>query len=166
MRRTSLFWVIVFLFLQQSAWSAEDDDLIFAPKNFADFGDSVVGISGTLTGDGIGYKNNTYAIACYKERRACFISSIEQIGARQIGRMDYPYSYPIVKWDAYEVIAAEEPSMFGCNKATITTVRKRETALWVREPINQTRPECKDSDTRFYKWTIEDSLGWKRMHGK
>jgi hypothetical protein len=49
--------------------AAANDDIVFAPKNFADQSE-FVGISGTLTGDDIAYKNNTYAIACIKDLRA------------------------------------------------------------------------------------------------
>jgi hypothetical protein len=149
-----------------SAARAADDDIVFAPKNYADFGELTVGISGTLTGDGIGYKNNTRAIFCIKDRMECWVSSVEQIGDKQIGRIDYPYFYPVTKWTAQEVIAEEESAFFHCSKTTITISRRQQTALWVQQPINQTRPECKDSDMRIYKWTIEDSSGWKRLRGK
>jgi hypothetical protein len=148
-----------------NAWGA-DDDIEFAPKNFADLGDMTVGISGTLTGDSIGLKNNTYVITCMKDHHECFITSIGQIGDHQIGRLDYVYSIPITKWNAYEVVATEDATPWSCSKTTITLVRKSETALWVREPINQTSPQCKNADTKIRKWTIEDSLVGKRMHNK
>jgi hypothetical protein len=146
--------------------SAANDDIVFAPKNFADQGDVLVGISGTLTGPDMAYKNNTYAIACFKDRKECLISSIQQIGPNQIGRMDYPYSYPVVSWTAAQVVAAEEPSTFGCSRVTITITRKTETALWVEEPVNQSTPQCAKSDGSVRKYTVETSLGWKRLNGK
>ncbi|MGA8171116.1 MAG: hypothetical protein WB816_09870 [Methylocystis sp.] len=45
-----------------------DDNIMFDNKHFHDFGSSV-GISGTLTGDGLAYKNNTYSILCVKDRQ-------------------------------------------------------------------------------------------------
>jgi hypothetical protein len=39
-------------------------------------------------------------------------------------------------------------------------------ALWVQQPINQTRPECLKSDTKTHKYTVEDSIGWKRVNRK
>jgi hypothetical protein len=151
------------IYLQMRNPPTGEADLTFAPKNFADFGGYAVGISGTLTGDGVAYKNNTYAIYCLKERMECWISSIEQIGEQQIGRMDYPYSYPVTTWNAQEVIVDE---MGSCARITITITRTQQTALWVQQPINQTRPECKNSDTKTYKWSIENSPGWKRAFGK
>jgi hypothetical protein len=63
-----------------------DDNIVFSDKTFADLGDMTVGISGTLTGPGLGYPNTTYSIVCYRERRECFYNSIEQIGKNQVGR--------------------------------------------------------------------------------
>jgi hypothetical protein len=55
--------------------NAADDDIIFASKNFYD-NDFAVAISGTLTGDGVLYKNNTHSIWCIKDRHECLIASI------------------------------------------------------------------------------------------
>jgi hypothetical protein len=146
-----------------------DGQLVFAPKNFYDsktddgeFG--YVGVSGSLTGKGL--DNNTYAISCMRTYKACFISSVNQIGHDQIGRMDNPYAYPIMKWNDYEVVAQEEASVIGCIRVTITIDRKTEAVLWVEEPINQTKPICKNFDTTIRKYTIEDSPGWKRIFGR
>jgi hypothetical protein len=68
----------------------------------------------------LAYKNNTYAIACYRDREECFVTYIEQIGEKQIGRIEYPYVYPVIKWDADENVAAEELTMLGCSKTTVT----------------------------------------------
>src|SRR5215470_5042750 len=71
------------------------DNIVFAGKTFVDLPDyGSITVSGTLTGDGIAYKNNTISIACYKDRRERF------------------------------------------------------------------------PDPKVYKWTIEDSPGWKEIFGK
>jgi hypothetical protein len=143
-----------------------DDDIMFAPKNFADSGqwgfEGSVGISGTLTGDNVG--NNTTVVYCEKERKECITYSAEQIGHNHIGRLDYPAIYPITKWNAYEVVAVEDVAHapWHCRKTTITLQRKTQTAVWVEEPINQAAAGCKDASTKIYKWTIEDHPSWKR----
>src|SRR5262249_61866668 len=64
-----------------------DDDIVFTGKVFTDLRDyGSVAISGTLTGDGIGYKNNTISIFCCKGRRECYVPSVEREGLQQIGR--------------------------------------------------------------------------------
>jgi hypothetical protein len=75
-----------------------------------------VGISGTLTGKDMAYPNNTYAISCIREAKACFVSYVQQIGHDQIGRMENPSAYPIVKWTEYEVVAQEEPGQLDASE--------------------------------------------------
>jgi hypothetical protein len=147
----SLFWI--------HAVAAPADDIIFAPKAFFDFGDAAVEISGTLTGEDVPFKNNTVVVACYKDRRECLTYSIAQAGPNQMGRLGGPVIYPITTWNAYEVIATEDDS---CQKTTITLQRKRQSAVWVEEPINVGRAACKNVTTNVYKWTIEDPPAFRK----
>ena len=147
----------------------QDSDIVFAAKNFYESKDkefAYVGISGTLTGKGLGYPNNTYAVACYGIYKTCFVSYVQQIGQQQIGRMENPAVFPIVKWNDYEVVAQEEQTLFGCFRVTMTIDRKSEALLWVEESINQTKPSCKDDDTNIRKYSIEDSPQWKKIFGR
>jgi hypothetical protein len=142
------------------------DDIVFAAKNFYDASNiqfGYVAVSGTLTGDGLAYPNNTRSISCWSDIKQCYVSEIEQIGRNQIGRMTNPYPYSIVKWTPTEVVAQEE---VPCFRTTITIDRASQNALWVQEPINQTKPNCKDSDTQIRKYSLEDSPGWKKIFGK
>jgi hypothetical protein len=68
-----------------------------------------------------------------------------------------------IKWDAYEVIATGSGDFVDCREVTINLERKTQTAVWVEEPINQSRAACKDADTKIYKWTIEDPPFWKAL---
>ena len=126
-------------------------------------GDGFVYISGTLTGEGIGYKNNSTVIACYKDGMECMTYIVEQIGENQIGRLEWPDKYRIEKWNKHNIVAANPPLPSDCSKTTITIERETETALWVNEPTNQTDPYCKSAETRILKWTIEDSPAWKAL---
>jgi hypothetical protein len=157
--------IVVMASAAASPLRAADDDITFAGKSFYDNGYAVA-ISGTLTGDGVAYKNNSHSIWCIKEREECLIAAIEQIGEKQTGRLEYPYSIPVTQWTDYEVVATQDTAAYNCSKTTITISRKSQTALWVQEPINQAKPACQKSDTKIYKWTIEDSPGWKRTMRK
>jgi hypothetical protein len=77
--------------------------------------------------------------------------------------MDFPLASPIVKWNDYEIVAQEELSPIGCSRVTLTIDRKSQALLWLEEPANQTKPNCKDADTNIRKYSIEDSPGWKRL---
>src|ERR1700730_13658012 len=48
-------------------------------------------------------------------------------------------------------------------KTTITIARSTKEALWVEEPINQTKPFCKESKNEIRKFSIEDSPAWKKV---
>src|SRR5262249_50476738 len=115
------------------------------------------------TGDDVPYKNNTVVVDCYRDRRECLTYSIEQIAPNQVGRLHGAIIFPITAWNAFEVIATEDASVLDCRKTTITLERKRQSAVWVEEPINQARAACKNSTTKIYKWTIEDPPAWKAM---
>jgi hypothetical protein len=144
--------------------------IIFAAKTFYDNKDNgdfgYIGISGTMTGKGLAYPNNTYAVSCIAFYKACFVSYVQQIGHAQIGRMENPAAYPIIKWSDYEVVARDEETALDCYRVTMTIDRKREELLWIVEPINQTKPNCKQADTNIQKYTIEDSPKWKQIFGK
>jgi hypothetical protein len=48
----------------------------------------------------------------------------------------------------------------------LTIDRKRKALLWVEEPTNQTKPNCKDADTTIRKYSIEDAPAWTRVREK
>jgi hypothetical protein len=144
-----------------------EQQIVFDRKAFFDtaqtgIGEGSVYIAGTLTGEGVAYKNNSVAITCYKDRMECLTYLVEQIGPNQIGRLDSLTSYPVTKWDEFEVVASDSADLINCRKVTISIVRKTESAVWVEEPINQSNVTCKSAGTQVLKWTIEDSPGWPK----
>jgi hypothetical protein len=135
---------VVSIMLLRSLWVTSDEpsDVIFDNKVFYDtgqtaFDDEVVSISGTLTGEGVGNKNNAVTVTCYQDRMECLTYSIAQIGPNQLGRLEVPSIFPITKWDSNEIVAAESGDTVACRKATIGIERKTETLVWVEDPINQ-----------------------------
>ena len=167
-RHTSfLLLAIVLLSFGCTRQAPNDQQIMFAAKSFYDStqtaGEGFVYISGTLSGDGVAYKNNTVAVSCYKDRMECLTNSIEQIGPNQVSRLAQPISHPITKWDSYEIVATGLVTPMSCRKDTISIVRKSESAVWVEEPVNQSSALCKNADTRILKWTIEDSPDWKAL---
>jgi hypothetical protein len=152
------------IYLQMSnAKEPGEMSIVFAPKNYYD-SEQMVAVSGTLTGPGMAYPNNTYSIACYQQMKECWMTYVDAIGAQQIGRMDAPSPYDIRSWTRNEIVAGYD-APFGCFKTTITIARSTKEVLWVEEPVNQTKPSCKDAKNETRKFLIEDSPGWKRIHG-
>lgn len=147
-------------------------DYIFDSKSFFD---RKVGsfesiyVAGTLTGEGYD-GNNTTVISCSKDKMECLTNSIFGISETscQLGRLDAPKAFSIIKWDDYVVIATDEIpyDTFSCYKTTINIDRKSQTAEWVQEPINQSQISCADiKDSKIYKWTIEDP-SWMKNRKK
>lgn len=133
----------------------------FAPKMFSD-GPEVIEVSGTLTGAGVGYPNNTNVVTCWKDRKECSVVSVEA-DREFVSRVTGPAFYPIVSWSDSEVVAQEEAAYSSsCSRTTITIARKRGMVLWVQEPINQTKTWCAKSETKVLKFTIEDPPHYKR----
>lgn len=165
-----LAFVAVLLLLARNVFRADlkgNTDIIFSSKVFYDSGqssgDEYVYASGTLTGEGLAYPNNTVVVICYKDRRECLSYSIDQIGPNQLSRLEAPDIYPVTNWTPLEVVASGPGDTMKCHKVTISLERKLETALWVSEPVNQASAACKNADSKLHKWTIEDSPSWKDL---
>jgi hypothetical protein len=143
--------------LAQPAWA--EDEIRFAPKAFFNNIGNNVEVSGTLTGAGVGYPNNTQVIFCVKERKECFVTSVEADN-NYVSRVSGPGIMTVTSWTDAEIVAQDE-SM--CSRTTITITRKSGAVFWVQEPTNQAKTWCANSDTRLLKWTIEDPAYYKRM---
>jgi hypothetical protein len=169
----TVFWFLAFLgvsYFYYRALTAPNPlpDITFGLKVYYESPpaiDNYVYITGTLTGPDIAYPNNTVAVTCYKDRMECLFYSVEQIGPVHIGRLGAPDFYGIKTWNANEVIAVEN-NFNNCRRTTINIVRKSKDLVWVEEPINQSKADCKDSSTSITKWTIEDSPYWRKAKGK
>jgi hypothetical protein len=163
--------VLIGLLIGMSAAYAEEQ-IRFAPKAFGFSPDAeAIEVSGTLTGEGVPYPNNTQVITCWKGRKECTVISVVAPGERfrigppgfYIDRVTGPGFYPIISWTDNEVVAQEEEE---CSRTTIRITRKSSTVLWVQEPINQTQTWCAKSETRVLKWTIENPAYYKGIFGR
>jgi hypothetical protein len=136
-----------------------DQDILFAQKAFFDgrkAGLDIVHAAGALTGPGVGYPNNCTAISCYLDRMECVVSTIEQIGGNQMGRIDMPDFFSVKQWNNDVIVAGGPYDLLHCRWLTITIARTSETALWANEPTNESSHDCQQADKKSYKWSIED----------
>jgi hypothetical protein len=162
--------VSVLLLFRQSPWIlaafGDKQDIIFAAKVFYDSAkikaDGFVFVGGTLTGEGIAYKNNTVMLACYRERTECLFSSIDQIGPNQVGRLGAPDPYAITTWDQEKIVATGHYAS-DCRKITIDIDRKAQSVRWAEEPSNRSSAACSNADAKTYTWSIEDPPFWKAL---
>jgi hypothetical protein len=128
-------------------------EVIFAAKTFSDLGE-IVHVEGTLTGDGIGYKNNHTVLTCYHQRRECSAIQIDSEGM-QVFSVNLPLPYAIRTWTDDRIVADGELPCGGFETWIID--RTRQTAELIEHP-------CSDAQT--YHWTIEDPLFWKEFKGR
>jgi hypothetical protein len=78
------------IYLQERNKDTGELAIVFAPKKYYE-SPAVVTVSGTLSGGGLAYPNNTYSMACFQDRKECWMTSVQAIGGQQIGRMDAHY---------------------------------------------------------------------------
>jgi hypothetical protein len=93
-----IFALLAALSPQALATDADDTPIIFAQKSFY-ANDHFVNVSGTLTGEGVGYAYNTTDISCYKDRMECLVLGIEGIGKgpqAQMSNLGPPAFFQIV----------------------------------------------------------------------
>ena len=85
--------------------AAADDEplIIFNMKNFTDTG-NMVHVEGTLTGDGVGYKNNRSALTCAHDTGECIATHIDTEG-RQAFSIGPPVIFTIRLWTADRIVA-------------------------------------------------------------
>ena len=137
----------------------------FTRKVYYDDNSDVVTVSGTLTGE-IEFPNNSCSIGCYRDLKQCWIACVQAISGPQLGPMTAPFLYEIRSWTANEIVAASSVSsgaLIACHRTTIKIDRSTEQVLWGEEPVNQTKPICKDSENKSRKSSIEDAPRWKNM---
>jgi hypothetical protein len=150
-------WFAVPLLLQTKG-QRSDEDIVFPTKTFV-AAKAWVAAKGTLVGDWITYKNNTYSILCVPDE--CIVANLQQTGPSQISSIDGPVVYPMKRWTDDEEVVAEDATL--CVRITITLDRRTKTVFWVETPINQSEfSSCKNADANIRKATLETSLYWQQ----
>jgi hypothetical protein len=161
--------ILVWLAMIAPAVAEEPPQVIFNAKVFADLGD-IVHVEGTLTGDGIGYKNNRSALTCYRERRECLAIHIDSAGM-QVFSILPPIPFTVRLWTADRIGAnfaapcGEKPkSGFPNNPLLKHEWQTTSSDTWI---IDRTRETAELIDhpclgAKTYQWTIEDPPFWKK----
>jgi hypothetical protein len=141
---------------------------IFGDKRYQEYGEDLVYVAGSRTGQGVSYPNNTMAIGCWRAKMECWMASVEGISkySCQIGRMEWPTFLPIIKWTDEEIVAAEPEPSVACSKLTVVINRKLQTTLLIHEPINVKSSFCPSPRMSIEKSTLEDSRRRNPMLGK
>jgi hypothetical protein len=118
-------------------------------------------ITGSLIGDDVGYKNNTWKIICVDGEKTCTVASVEEIGRNQLGEID------VGRWDVTNYNAQtitldyNDPSSCGHPMIVINRVARR--VSYTSSPMNQDKDWCKkynkfvhQQTARTNAWQIGD----------
>lgn len=170
MQSQVLLLFILVWFATTTPAAADDEPLIiFNLKNFTDTG-NMVHVEGTLTGEGIGYKNNRQALTCYQGRRECLAIHIDAEG-RQVFSIGPPVPFTVRLWTADRVVAdlaapcGNKPkSGFPDNPLLKEEWQTTLSDTWIIDRTRQTA-ELIDhpcSGAKTYHWMIEDPPFWKK----
>jgi hypothetical protein len=162
---------LILLWFTATTHAAADDEplIIFDLKNFTDTG-SMVHVEGTLTGEGIGYKNNRQVLTCYRDRRECLAIHIDAEG-RQVFPIGPPVPFTVRLWTADRIVAdfaapcGDKPkSSFPDNPLLKEEWQTTVSDTWIVDRARQTAElidhPCLGAKT--YHWTIEDPAFWKK----
>jgi hypothetical protein len=148
MRKHALAFILTWSAVAPASADNGPPSVIFNPKIFYSKGD-IVHVEGTLTGDGIGYKNNRSVVTCYQKRQECLAIHIEAEGM-QILSVGLPVPFAVRLWSADRIVA---DSTMPCGAlGTWTIDLARQAAELIENPCQ---------GTSGHQWTIEDPPFWK-----
>ncbi len=142
---------------QPATASSQEAEVIFSHMSFTDTTD-IVHVEGTLTGRGIGYKNNHVILTCYKDTRKCLVTSLESEGL-VLFASGLPAIVPVREWSSERIIA-DLYSPCGPPPSDKLKPHWQTTAstTWILDRSRQTAEivmhECVTAKT--HHWTVED----------
>jgi hypothetical protein len=99
-----------------------------------------VAITGTLLGDDLAYKMNTYNVRCIRSDAECRIADVEEIGYRQLGEISID-EWPVTSWTDTTIVA-QSADTTSCNRVVLTINRVAKQITYTRIPQNRKAQYC------------------------
>src|SRR5215831_16367483 len=164
MQRHTLGLTAACLALASGAFAADNPSIIFPMKVFTDLG-HMVHVGGTLSGEGVGYPNNTSNLICHKERHECEMVFVNTSGL-QIFSLGIADIFAVSVWEPDRIIAdfaapcgIPPNAVFAkewqaSTSETLIIDRKRETVELSVHPC---------TEAKLYHWTIENPSFWRNI---
>jgi hypothetical protein len=147
-----IFLLSMVTWLISAAAFADDKppSIIFNLRSFVDTeGLGFIHVEGTLTGEGLAYKENRSAISCYRDRKECIGTHFDAEGM-QVFSLHSPEFYTIRAWTPNRVTADTTTACGGLETWIID--RTKQTAELTTRPC---------SEEMTYHWTIEEPPFWR-----
>lgn len=98
-------------------------------------------ITGSLVGDDVGYKNNTWKIICVDGEETCTVADVEEIGRDQLGEIDVG-KWEVTNYNA-QTITLDNNEPTSCGHPIIVINRVAKTVNYTNSPQNQDKDWCK-----------------------
>lgn len=119
-------------------------------------GAEAVFVTGTLMGKDVGYPVNTWNIHCTKADSKCDVSSVEEIGRRQLGEIS-SNDWPVVSWSPTTIVAQDTVGpTTSCARNTITINRQTKTIRYMSVPENSESDFCTKGRKLLGPTSVED----------
>lgn len=120
------------------------------------FGSEDVYITGTLIGDDVGYRVNTWNVRCSKTENSCQVADVKEIGRRQLGEITVA-DWPVISWTPTTIVAQDAvlPGA-SCARNTITINRQTKVVRYMSEPINSDSDFCTKGRKLLGPTSVED----------
>ena len=136
----------------EEPWALPD----FQYSEYNQGGREDVYITGSLIGDDVGYRVNTWNIRCAKTDMSCRIADVEEIGRRQLGEINVA-DWPVTTWSRTIIVAQDDVGQnSNCARNTITIDRKSKTVRYVSEPANAASDFCTKGRKLLGPSSVED----------
>jgi hypothetical protein len=117
----------------------------------------MVHVEGTLTGDGIGYKNNRAGLACYRDDRECQAVYVNSAGMHVLF-IGPPVPFTVRLWTEDRILADSAAPCGGSSCSSISF------SAWIIDRARHTAELAEHPCTgdKTYHYTIEDPPFWKK----
>jgi hypothetical protein len=120
---------------------------------------SFLSITGSLIGDHVGYKYNTWKIICVDGDDICTVADVEEIGHNQLGEIEVG-KWEVTNYNAQTItLDANDPT--SCGRPIIVINRLAKTVNYTNSPQNQDKEYCKNfnefagrKSQQTYTWQI------------
>ena len=115
-------------------------------------------ITGSLIGDDVGYKNNTWKIICVDGEETCTVADVEEIGRNQLGEINVG-KWEVTNYNA-QTITLDDNDPTSCGHSIIIINRVAKTANYTNSPQNQDKDYCKKFN-KFVRRKVAETDAWQ-----
>ena len=140
----------------------DNESIRFPTYQLMDIGD-YVRVDGSLTGGESAPVNGYYSVQCYQDRMECDITSISEIGRKQVGIFDQT-TLPVSEWSKTHIRMSSKDLAFrgnACNFYEIAIDRQKKSATYTRRPLETAPMDCGERfEERVLRWQFGDGEAW------